>query len=125
SFFFQAEEGIRDFHVTGVQTCALPIFGAPMGVEPRKTTLSSARTRPRMAGAARSWTTALAPETSPMLVKPSASAATRARGSVGATASAALATATPATDRTSAAGVTSLRRATVRAPATEPALIVA
>src|SRR5690606_40541491 len=25
-FFFQAEDGIRDFHVTGVQTCALPIF---------------------------------------------------------------------------------------------------
>src|SRR5690606_29177078 len=25
SFFFQAEDGIRDFHVTGVQTCALPI----------------------------------------------------------------------------------------------------
>src|SRR5690606_39837202 len=25
SFFFQAENGIRDFHVTGVQTCALPI----------------------------------------------------------------------------------------------------
>src|SRR5690606_12716123 len=24
--FFQAEDGIRDFHVTGVQTCALPIF---------------------------------------------------------------------------------------------------
>src|SRR5690606_3935798 len=23
---FQAEDGIRDFHVTGVQTCALPIF---------------------------------------------------------------------------------------------------
>src|SRR5207302_6834239 len=23
-FFFQAEDGIRDFHVTGVQTCALP-----------------------------------------------------------------------------------------------------
>src|SRR5690606_41170709 len=22
----QAEDGIRDFHVTGVQTCALPIF---------------------------------------------------------------------------------------------------
>src|SRR5690625_208791 len=38
-FFFQAEDGIRDGHVTGVQTCALPIsfgfnvrnspFGAP------------------------------------------------------------------------------------------------
>src|SRR5690606_39805797 len=25
-FFFQAEDGIRDFHVTGVQTCALPIL---------------------------------------------------------------------------------------------------
>src|SRR6266511_4493299 len=24
-FFFQAEDGIRGFHVTGVQTCALPI----------------------------------------------------------------------------------------------------
>src|SRR6266511_6160719 len=29
-FLFQAEDGIRDFHVTGVQTCALPIssFGS-------------------------------------------------------------------------------------------------
>ena len=25
-FFFQAEDGIRDGRVTGVQTCALPIF---------------------------------------------------------------------------------------------------
>src|SRR5690625_5923936 len=25
AFFFQAEDGIRDGHVTGVQTCALPI----------------------------------------------------------------------------------------------------
>src|SRR5690625_1878564 len=25
-FYFQAEDGIRDGHVTGVQTCALPIF---------------------------------------------------------------------------------------------------
>src|SRR5690606_40265044 len=25
-FFFQAEDGIRCFHVTGVQTCALPIY---------------------------------------------------------------------------------------------------
>src|SRR6266850_3225625 len=28
-FFFQAEDGIRDYKVTGVQTCALPIY-APM-----------------------------------------------------------------------------------------------
>ena len=26
-FFFQAEGGIRDYKVTGVQTCALPICG--------------------------------------------------------------------------------------------------
>src|SRR5690606_40814374 len=30
-FFFQAEDGIRDFHVTGVQTCALPISGCRAG----------------------------------------------------------------------------------------------
>src|SRR5690606_39769998 len=51
-FFFQAEDGIRDFHVTGVQTCALPIclkhnitlpsvkqvvmFGAPVRLELHK-----------------------------------------------------------------------------------------
>src|SRR5207253_7991368 len=35
-FFFQAEDGIRDGHVTGVQTCALPILNVssrrPIGV---------------------------------------------------------------------------------------------
>src|SRR3712207_6958712 len=30
-FFFQAEDGIRDIGVTGVQTCALPIFGDEAG----------------------------------------------------------------------------------------------
>src|SRR5256885_3604564 len=29
-FFFQAEDGIRDYKVTGVQTCALPIFREPL-----------------------------------------------------------------------------------------------
>src|SRR2546430_9940584 len=42
-FFFQAEDGIRDLTVTGVQTCALPISarlaadgrrGAPLRVQP-------------------------------------------------------------------------------------------
>src|SRR5207247_5274405 len=32
-FFFQAEDGIRDPLVTGVQTCALPIFEAEAGAE--------------------------------------------------------------------------------------------
>src|SRR5690606_40978035 len=36
-FFFQAEDGIRDFHVTGVQTCALPIL---MGSSFNKITVS-------------------------------------------------------------------------------------
>src|SRR3712207_7052344 len=31
-FFFQAEDGIRDIGVTGVQTCALPILNAVEGV---------------------------------------------------------------------------------------------
>src|SRR5438270_5140991 len=31
-FFFQAEDGIRDLTVTGVQTCALPIFVAQSGL---------------------------------------------------------------------------------------------
>src|SRR5438093_7675093 len=33
-FFFQAEDGIRDWSVTGVQTCALPI--SPGGRLPRR-----------------------------------------------------------------------------------------
>src|SRR5690606_30607896 len=41
-FFFQAEDGIRDFHVTGVQTCALPIW-SPVPV-PRR----AARGVPRL-----------------------------------------------------------------------------
>src|SRR5439155_19163310 len=37
SFFFQAEDGIRDGHVTGVQTCALPICEIERRLErPRK-----------------------------------------------------------------------------------------
>src|SRR4249919_1097884 len=44
SFFFQAEDGIRDFHVTGVQTCALPIsLAASAGGQAR----SSPRIAPR------------------------------------------------------------------------------
>src|SRR2546421_7882123 len=34
-FFFQAEDGIRDLIVTGVQTCALPISIQPVPARPR------------------------------------------------------------------------------------------
>src|SRR5207244_6117378 len=43
-FFFQAEDGIRDDLVTGVQTCALPIStGTCSKVAPIMDTLSNAR----------------------------------------------------------------------------------
>src|SRR5256885_7839932 len=38
-FFFQAEDGIRDYKVTGVQTCALPISSGKLrmvGAKDRK-----------------------------------------------------------------------------------------
>src|SRR2546430_3127516 len=52
-FFFQAEDGIRDLTVTGVQTCALPIWGQ----RPSSTRISRG-TAPRAAptcGARRRW----------------------------------------------------------------------
>src|SRR2546430_6138274 len=35
-FFFQAEDGIRDLTVTGVQTCALPIFRQTYDFPPKQ-----------------------------------------------------------------------------------------
>ena len=46
-FFFQAEDGIRDYDVTGVQTCALPIswFAVPRSIfPPRLDVRKSSRT---------------------------------------------------------------------------------
>src|SRR2546421_12609343 len=44
-FFFQAEDGIRDLIVTGVQTCALPIYPRALGAEAavEMATISGAR----------------------------------------------------------------------------------
>src|SRR5256885_11252843 len=47
-FFFQAEDGIRDYKVTGVQTCALPIWPKGAG------TLSIPPNRPGTPGRYRS-----------------------------------------------------------------------
>src|SRR5256886_7403458 len=43
-FFFQAEDGIRDLTVTGVQTCALPIYAtaSKLGQAPRPNRLTAA-----------------------------------------------------------------------------------
>src|SRR4051794_41221045 len=48
-FFFQAEDGIRDGRVTGVQTCALPIWSPSTPSAPTR----SARRRDRSALGAR------------------------------------------------------------------------
>src|SRR5712664_4854842 len=41
-FFFQAEDGIRDLIVTGVQTCALPIFAETLAIERAKALFGAA-----------------------------------------------------------------------------------
>src|SRR5690606_41139516 len=45
-FFLQAEDGIRDFHVTGVQTCALPIYQATSARSGREQSRTVVRSRP-------------------------------------------------------------------------------
>src|SRR5206468_5696481 len=44
-FFFQAEDGIRDLIVTGVQTCALPISGVDVADRRTARNLHPDRTR--------------------------------------------------------------------------------
>src|SRR5256886_12831606 len=44
-FFFQAEDGIRDLTVTGVQTCALPIYDGFQGACQGSTVFSRGRHR--------------------------------------------------------------------------------
>src|SRR5256885_13308882 len=63
-FFFQAEDGIRDYKVTGVQTCALPITASqpergPAMTSTRATDRSFSASRRRLLQGAAS-TTALA-----------------------------------------------------------------
>src|SRR2546426_5269425 len=50
-FFFQAEDGIRDYKVTGVQTCALPICDERL--PGRAVTLGEPTRQPRAHGAHR------------------------------------------------------------------------
>src|SRR2546429_8936231 len=45
-FFFQAEDGIRDVAVTGVQTCALPISAGPRAAWARRKRCSPTRGGP-------------------------------------------------------------------------------
>src|SRR5256886_14849095 len=52
-FFFQAEDGIRDLTVTGVQTCALPISRGPSWRARPRRALRAARPPPAPAPPAR------------------------------------------------------------------------
>src|SRR5256885_6514153 len=52
-FFFQAEDGIRDYKVTGVQTCALPISRRPPSPAAPPPSRSTPRTRARSASTPR------------------------------------------------------------------------
>src|ERR1019366_2309336 len=52
-FFFQAEDGIRDWSVTGVQTCALPIWKGKACAKAAFT--SSQRVYNRLVRTAASW----------------------------------------------------------------------
>src|SRR5690349_22366440 len=64
-FFFQAEDGIRDLYVTGVQTCALPIY-APGGDAPDPAARAAAPGGSRRTGnRARSMNRGSAPRSSP------------------------------------------------------------
>src|SRR5688572_31552099 len=56
-FFFQAEDGIRDLTVTGVQTCALPI-SPPSSRCPARLVSCCSEARSRMSRSSRrpSWT---------------------------------------------------------------------
>src|SRR5256884_4792022 len=47
-FFFQAEDGIRDVAVTGVQTCALPICGEVASVVPSAALPATPRTQEKV-----------------------------------------------------------------------------
>src|SRR5437016_6665512 len=46
-FFFQAEDGIRDWSVTGVQTCALPIYPGARTVKYSQQDIISVRAKLR------------------------------------------------------------------------------
>src|SRR2546430_6394094 len=63
-FFFQAEDGIRDLTVTGVQTCALPILAAPGSAQctgqsrcppPAQTSAGCSPAAPTAAGCRTRW----------------------------------------------------------------------
>src|SRR5256885_7166966 len=58
-FFFQAEDGIRDYKVTGVQTCALPIYALqcaqPRSLPEQRAVVAALHGPAPVSGARRGW----------------------------------------------------------------------
>src|SRR6266850_5395226 len=59
-FFFQAEDGIRDYKVTGVQTCALPIWPCQPGAPSLNTVTTSSAPSPS-ASSTETWPASFVP----------------------------------------------------------------
>src|SRR5205823_9521691 len=72
-FFFQAEDGIRDKLVTGVQTCALPIW---LGATPAISDATAKPTSPIWNARRRPMTSAIRPPSSSSPAKQSVYAVT-------------------------------------------------
>jgi len=97
-----------------------PTAGAPIGVEPRKTTEYSAITRPRIAGSTASWSEELTPAAKVTLAAPSGSSASTCSGRVGASATSSSASANAVAAATRRRGDTRPRALAASAPDTEP-----
>src|ERR1022692_1028723 len=54
-FFFQAEDGIRDYKVTGVQTCALPILRLSLRHNPLVNSVAVCAESPGQTGKGTFW----------------------------------------------------------------------
>src|SRR5699024_11462919 len=69
-FFFQAEDGIRDRNVTGVQTCALPIYFSMNSFSSQTATPSDCAFSSLLPASAPATTTSVLPETLPVTLPP-------------------------------------------------------
>src|SRR2546422_11639180 len=82
-FFFQAEDGIRDVAVTGVQTCALPISSRPNALTDLRVEMKFGVYRPwypeTASSPARVGSSAIRQATAPAFCVPSAAPASRPR----------------------------------------------